>query len=229
MVSLSNHAAPHRCPCEAFMVRQAHHEGKQEPLIFSQALTLARLTAAHEAAQPLAREVAYASTFFAGWRGAGDRWWKCHLAGGAAPHEGRQFLTRQRVPTGFRLAARREVARRQCRLGIRASCQEVGQRLACELLLATLLRAGLNRWGLLSLRERAGNSARRQDGNSEYPHDILLSLSMNGPTRMAIVAARHSLGGAPSSPPKPRSLRPVREAAASRKPNVRHPADGKTV
>jgi len=28
MVSLSNHeAGPHRSPCEAFMVRQAHHEG----------------------------------------------------------------------------------------------------------------------------------------------------------------------------------------------------------
>jgi hypothetical protein len=27
MASLSNHEAPHRCPCEAFMVRQAHHEG----------------------------------------------------------------------------------------------------------------------------------------------------------------------------------------------------------
>jgi len=23
----SNHEAPHRCSCEAFMVRQAHHEG----------------------------------------------------------------------------------------------------------------------------------------------------------------------------------------------------------
>ena len=27
MVSLSNHEAPHRCLCDAFMVRQAHHEG----------------------------------------------------------------------------------------------------------------------------------------------------------------------------------------------------------
>jgi hypothetical protein len=27
MVSLSNHEAPHPTPCEAFMVRQAHHEG----------------------------------------------------------------------------------------------------------------------------------------------------------------------------------------------------------
>ena len=29
MVSLSNHEAPHRCPCAAFMVRQAHHEGNK--------------------------------------------------------------------------------------------------------------------------------------------------------------------------------------------------------
>ncbi len=38
MVSLSNHEASHYCPCEAFMVRQAHHEGNKSGAHFSQAL-----------------------------------------------------------------------------------------------------------------------------------------------------------------------------------------------